>query len=117
MTAWSDERTSDIVGFANGLGMPKLASDGPVATIATVLGAEPPITKPLIITLFPVCTCPRVDRFPSRGGLGLVVEPTVNVYEVMPLMIGTFARSVLMLGASRPLVAKACIVYVPGASE
>jgi hypothetical protein len=37
ITAWSEERTSVSVGLASAFAMPYCASDGPVATIATVL--------------------------------------------------------------------------------
>ena len=68
ITAWSEERTSVIEGFANGLEMPNCWSEGPVATIATVLLVDPPITKPPIITSLPVSTLARVEMFPRRGG-------------------------------------------------
>jgi hypothetical protein len=78
-TAWSDSRTRVMTGLANGLAMPKLESEGPVATIATVLGAEPPITKPPIITSLPVRTTPRVLMFPRRGGPLALIAANVAV--------------------------------------
>src|SRR5258708_33884235 len=68
ITAWSDDRTSVSVGLASGLAMPNCASDGPDPTTATVLVAEPPTTKPPIITSLPVSTRPRAETLPSRPG-------------------------------------------------
>src|SRR5690348_4878159 len=50
--------------------MPNAVSEGPVATIATVLLVEPLTMKPAIITLLPVSTCMRVERFTSRASDG-----------------------------------------------
>ncbi len=66
-TAWSNWRTRVNVGLASALAMPYWVSDGPVATIATVFAAEPPITKPPISTSLPVSTCMRVEMFARRG--------------------------------------------------
>src|SRR5688572_19634916 len=75
-TAWSEERTSVSLGFARGLAMPNAASEGPVATMATVLLPPVPITKPAIITSLPVSTCMRVEMLARRGGLGeTIVSP------------------------------------------
>src|SRR6185437_14493342 len=63
-----------MVGFMSGLVMPKAASEGPVATIATVLLAEPPMMKPPIITLSPVSTSPRVEMLPRRVGLEVALK-------------------------------------------
>src|SRR2546428_590899 len=46
---------------------PKALSDGPSARSTTVLGSDPATIKPLIRTLSPVETVPRVERFCSRG--------------------------------------------------
>src|SRR5260221_10214306 len=70
MTDWSEERTSCSVGSESEPATPKLASEGPMARTTTVLGDEPLITKPPIITLKPVCTWPRVEMLASRGGFG-----------------------------------------------
>src|SRR5260221_13314888 len=70
---WFAERIRVSFGLASALAMPKFASDGPVATIATVLLEVPLTTKPAIITSWPVNTCARVDRFMSRGGVKIAV--------------------------------------------
>src|SRR5258706_395365 len=87
ITAWSEERTSVSVGFASGLAMPKAASDGPVATIATVLLAEPPITKPPIRTSFPVSTLARVDRFTKRPGGGRDTAKLRSIWGAAPYSV------------------------------
>src|SRR5262245_3333369 len=87
MTAWSDERTRVIFGLASGLAMPNAASDGPVATIATVLFVEPPITKPPIITSLPVCTCMRVEMFPRRGGFEIAKVAATVQLAVIALVV------------------------------
>jgi hypothetical protein len=74
MTAWSEERTSVRVGLASAFAMPSCVSDGPVATIATVLLAEPPITNPAIITSLPVSTCMRVETLTRRTGSACAVS-------------------------------------------
>src|SRR5258706_496386 len=77
ITAWSEERTSVSVGFANGLAIPKAASEGPVATTATGCGPLPRITNPPIITSLPVSTCMRVEMFARRAeGLASKVAVT-----------------------------------------
>src|SRR5260221_13858428 len=70
MADWSEGRTSGSVGSESEPATPKLASEGPMARTTTVLGDEPLITKPPIITLKPVCTWPRVEMLASRGGVG-----------------------------------------------
>src|SRR5215831_2768222 len=77
ITALSEERTSVSDGLASGLLMPNGTSEGPVAVIATVLGVEPPMMRPAIITLLPVSTFNRVGMLKRRGGL--VVDTTENV--------------------------------------
>src|SRR6185437_1121380 len=77
-TAWSDWRTSWMVGFMSGLVMPKAASEGPVATMATVLLVEPPMMKPPIMTLSPVRTSPRVEMLPRRVGLEVALKVAVT---------------------------------------
>src|SRR5260221_11014978 len=70
MTDWAEERTSCSVGSESEPATPKLASEGPMARTTTVLGDEPLITKPPIITLKPVCTWRRGEKLASRGGVG-----------------------------------------------
>src|SRR5260221_9856425 len=82
ITAWSDWRTSESVGLASAFAMPYCASDGPVATIARRLGAEPPTMKPPIITSFPVSTCMRVEILLRRGGS--LVHCAAPADEVVP---------------------------------
>src|SRR6185437_9954554 len=84
-TDWSEERTSVRVGFMSGLVTPKAASEGPVATIATVLLLDPPMMKPPIMTSLPVSTSPRVEMFPRRSGLVValkVAETVVAAFTV-----------------------------------
>ena len=45
--------------------IPNAPSDGPVPTIATVLGCVPVTTKPAIITSLPVNTPPRLEMLTS----------------------------------------------------
>jgi hypothetical protein len=73
--------------LAIGLVMPKAASDGPVATIATVLLPVPPITKPPIITSCPVRTSPRVEMLPRRGGLSMAKVASTEQSAVMAFVV------------------------------
>src|SRR5258706_91227 len=73
IVAWSDMRTSDIVGLASAPLTPKFASEGPMARTTTVCATRPWITKPPIITLRPVCTWPRGEMLARRGGLAAVM--------------------------------------------
>src|SRR5688572_2014443 len=85
--AWSEERTSLKVGLASALVMPNGTSEGPVATIATVLFAEPPITKPPMITSLPVSTCMRVEMLPRRGGFEVAkVAVTAHALVMAPVV-------------------------------
>src|SRR6185437_12941713 len=77
-TDWSEERTSVRVGFMSGLVTPKAASEGPVATIATVLLLDPPMMKPPIMTSLPVRTSPRVEMLPRRVGLEVALKVAVT---------------------------------------
>src|SRR5258706_15836815 len=101
MTDWSDERTSVSVGLASALGMPNGGSEGPVATIATVFGVEPPITKPPIITSLPESTCTRVDRFVMRA------EATVAVPQLPLTPPPPLKRK--SIDAAQPAVMAICV--------
>src|SRR5258706_3253495 len=78
MIALSEERTSVSVGLANGLAMPKLASDGPATVTTTVFAVEPSMMNPAIITSLPVSTWPRVEMLARRGRLAGRVKVAVT---------------------------------------
>src|SRR6185436_11962382 len=88
IVALSESRTSWNVGFESEPGTPKLARDGPIARMTTLFGADPPLTKPPIITSNPVCTWPLVEMLASRGGSMATVwlkgEELLAAYVALP---------------------------------
>src|SRR4029079_1092295 len=69
IVAWSDMRTSVIVGSGSAFAIPYATSEGPLAVTTTVLFAVPPTMKPAIITLSPFITSMRVEMLMSRAAL------------------------------------------------
>src|SRR5437762_9297716 len=83
VVSWSSSR-----GLASGFGTPKLAREGPVARMSTLLGALPCTMKPAIITRSLVPTCSRVEMFPSVAGLGVGVGVGVGVSVGVAIGLG-----------------------------
>src|SRR5258706_545298 len=88
MTVWSDCRTSESVGFASGFAMPYCVSDGPVATIATLLVVVPLMMKPPISTSLPVPTRMRVEMLPRRVGWFTVTDTELWLLAVTGSNVG-----------------------------
>jgi hypothetical protein len=101
MTAWSDERTSVSVGSASAPVTPNAASEGPVATMATVLLVEPPITKPPMSALLPFRTCMRAEMFARRAP---VAAAAAGVHRLTT--VGLFCA--VLVSVSAPMSGPAC---------
>src|SRR5262249_52894720 len=85
------------IGSANGLGTPKLASEGPIPRTRLRLGSPPVIMNPATATLASVKTCKRVERLIAWAGEAVgagvsvgvgVCPPGVDVGVADPVGVG-----------------------------